>query len=112
EQLTAQERLQDLTSLKDGLDSSTYFTNIVQAAGASHAVPVSFSLPIVAGSTALISQAKTASDLATLIAEDPAFADALAAGTGVQELRASFYPLLIENGTLNQEALVSFLSSA
>lgn len=112
EQLTAQERLQDLTSLKDGLDSSTYFTNIVQAAGESHAVPVSFSLPIVAGSTTLISQAKTASDLATLIAEDPAFADALATGTGVQELLAAFYPLLIENGTLNQEALVSFLSSA
>ncbi|MEE0705205.1 MAG: ABC transporter substrate-binding protein [Adlercreutzia sp.] len=111
EQLAAQERLQDLTSLKDGLGSSTYFTNIVQAAGGSHAVPVSFSLPLVAGSTTLVSQAQTASDLATLIAEDPAFADALATGTGAQELLAAFYPLLIENGTLNQEALVSFLSS-
>ncbi len=111
EQLAAQDRLQDLTPLKGSLDNSTYFTNIVQAAGGPHAVPVSFSLPIVAGSATLVSQAKTASDLAALIAEDPAFADALGAGTGAQELLAAFYPLLIENGTLNQEALVSFLSS-
>lgn len=112
ERLAAQDRLQDVTALKDGLDNGTYFANIVQAAGGSHAVPVSFSVPIVAGSTTLISQAKTASDLAALIAEDSAFADALATGTGVQELLPASYPLLIEGETLNQEALVSFLSSA
>lgn len=111
ERLAAQDRLQDVTALKDGLDNDTYFANIVQAAGGSHAVPVSFSVPIVAGSTTLISQAKTASYLAALIAEDPAFADALASSTGGQELLAAFYPLLIENGTPNKEALVSFLTS-
>lgn len=111
ERLAAQGRLRDLTPLKNSLNSDAFFANIVQTAGGSHAVPVSFSLPIVAGSTTLVSQAKTASNLTALIAEDPAFADALGAGTGAQELLAAFYPLLIENGTLNQEALASFLSS-
>lgn len=112
DRLAAQGRLRDLTTLKDGLDGDAYFTNIVQAAGGSHAVPVSFSLPVAAGSTTLISRAKTASDLAALIAEDHTFADALATGTGAQELLAAFYPRLIEGGTLNQEALASFLSNA